>query len=159
MSVTLWRIGADTPTYTADDMSGTGSSISGGRWNPKTVPVVYTSTSRALACLETIVHYNAGGLPMNRYLVEITVPDAVWAAATVETEATLPVGWDAEPPGMVSINLGEAWIAGRASALMTVPSIIVPEEANVLINPAHPDSSSITTRKVRKWRYDPRLGR
>lgn len=159
MSQTVWRIATDTKDYEADDLSGTGARITGGRWNDTGVAMVYSSTSRALACLETIVHLNAGGLPLNRYLVEIEIPDRVWAAAQVKTAGSLAVGWDAKPCGRVSIAFGSAWAAARSSALLLVPSVIVPEEVNVLMNPAHPDAAGITARKVRKWLYDPRLTR
>ncbi len=159
MSQTLWRIATDTRTYTADDMKGIGAKNTGGRWNDVGVAMVYTSTNRALACLETLVHMNAGGLPLNRYLVEIDVPDDIWAAAAVAMPASLPVGWDAAPAGMVSIIFGTSWANSNRSAILLVPSIIVPEEQNALINPAHPDAGRITARKVRKWLYDPRLGR
>ncbi len=159
MSRSLWRIGTDTKTYAADDLSGTGAKLSGGRWNDIGVAIVYAAESRALACLETIVHLNAGGLPFNRYLVEIVVPDAVWAAARIADPGTLPVGWDAEPAGSVSVAIGTEWVASRSSALYLVPSVIVPEERNALINPAHPDAATIIARKLRKWIYDPRLDR
>ena len=97
MSQTVWRIATDTPAYEADDMSGTGAKVTGGRWNTPGAAVVYTSQTRALACLETVVHLNAGGLPLNRYLVEVAIPDAVWANARLTTAASLSVGWDAEP--------------------------------------------------------------
>jgi hypothetical protein len=67
--------------------------------------VVYTAETRALACLETTFHLNAAGLPFNRYLVEMTIPDEVWGNAQVATTNGLPVGWDAEPAGQVSIHL------------------------------------------------------
>lgn len=159
MSRTVWRIATDTKDYEADDLSGAGARITGGRWNDKGVAMVYSATSRALACLETIVHLNAGGLPLNRYLVEIDIPERVWAAARAETAASLAIGWDAEPCGRVSIAFGSAWAAARSSALLLVPSVIVPEEVNVLINPTHPDAAGITARKIRKWLYDPRLKR
>ena len=157
MTEVLWRIAADTATYAADDMSGGGAKSTGGRWNAVAHAVVYTSITRALACLETVVHLNASGLPLNRYLVEVLVPNAVWAAARREDATTVPVGWDAEPASLTSIDFGTGWIAGVSSALLVLPSVIVPEEFNVLINPTHPDAAGITARKVRKWTYDPRL--
>lgn len=156
VSISAWRISTDARTWSADDLSGAGARMSGGRWNEAGTAMVYASSSRALACLETVVHLNAGGLPLNRYLVEIEVPDEVWAAA--ETAAP-EVGWDAEPAGRTSIGFGTTWARENRSALLLVPSAIVPEEANVLINPGHPDSRRITARKVRKWLYDPRLVR
>ena len=157
MSVTLWRIATEAPSYAADDLSGAGAKNTGGRWNDRGVAMVYASTTRALACLETMVHLNAGGLPLNRFLVEITVPDDVWAAADVSPTQHVDVGWDAVPPGKTSIEFGTAWVTSQRSALLIVPSIVVSEETNVLINPAHSDAVRIMARKARRWLYDPRL--
>jgi RES domain-containing protein len=159
VSRTVWRIATDTPGYEADDLGGAGAKATGGRWNEPGVALVYASESRALARLETIVHLNAGGLPLNRFLVELTIPDAVWTAAARKAAADLPVGWDAEPAGRVSIQFGTEWLRSGASALLLVPSVIVPEELNVLVNPNHPASAAISAAKLRKWLYDPRLRR
>jgi RES domain-containing protein len=157
LSRAVWRIASDTPAYEADDLSGAGAKATGGRWNEAGIAIVYASATRALACLETVVHLDAGGLPLNRYLVEITVPDDVWAGAQAETPGTLPVGWDAEPPGRASIQFGTGWVRSGSSALLVVPSVIVHEEFNVLVNPAHADSARIAAVKLRRWLYDPRL--
>lgn len=159
MSQIVWRIAADTATYPADDLSGAGAKATGGRWNDKDHAVLYASTTRALACLETIVHLNGRGLPLNRYLAEITIPGPVWSAAQRETAASLPVGWDAQPASLTSIDFGTDWLLRRSSAVLVLPSVIVPEELNVLVNPAHPAAAGITGRKVRKWLYDARMHR
>jgi RES domain-containing protein len=156
-SVSLWRIATDTADYEAHDLTGKGAEITGGRWNRKGVPVVYTSTSIALAALETIVHLDTGELPLNRYLVEVTVPMAVWDSRKIDMASTVPVGWDARPASMTSHNVGDAWLKGLSTALYQVPSVVVGEEYNVLINPKHSDASKITARKIRPWHYDPRL--
>ncbi len=157
MTVTLWRIAADAPTYTADDLSGTGASITGGRWNRVGVPLVYTSTSIALAALEVLAHRNDASLPLNRYLVCLTVPKPLWDSRTTVNAAALPIGWDASPAGMVSLDYLDAWRSGATSALYEIPSAIVPEEFNILINPVHPDASQITAAKTRRWLFDPRV--
>ena len=115
--VTLWRIGVDTPDYTADDTTGAGAKITGGRWNRKGNAVLYTSRSIALACLETVVHMKTGGLPLNRYLVRIQVPEEAWNARTVLTPPDLPVGWDALPEGKVSLDalIGPRLFGARAA--------------------------------------------
>ncbi|WP_375454876.1 type II toxin-antitoxin system Prs ADP-ribosylating toxin ParT [uncultured Methylobacterium sp.] len=159
MSRSAWRIATDARDYEADDLSGAGAKITGGRWNAIGIPMLYASGSRSLACLETVVHLNAGGLPLNRYLVEIEVPDDVWAAAEVPAVASFRIGWDAEPAGRVSIAFGSDWVRSRRSLLLCVPSVIVPEETDILVNPEHPDLGRIRARKVRRWLYDPRLGR
>lgn len=155
----MWRIAADTRDYPADDLTGKGAEITGGRWNQVGTAMLYTATSRALACLETFVHLNSGGLPLNRYLVSIDIGDDLWNSARVETAATLPVGWDAEPASLTSVELGTDWAKASTSLLLAVPSVIVPEETNILINTRHPDAVRIKVTKVRKWLYDPRMVR
>jgi len=152
----VWRIATDTPTYTAEDLTGAGAEATGGRWNRRGSRMVYAAASRALACLETIVHLGAGDLPLNRYLVAIEIQDAVIAAAA-RFDPLEHIGWDAIPEGLVSLDAGEAWLRAGTSAVMIVPSAIVPEEHNYLINPHQLQSSAITARKVRRWTYDLRL--
>lgn len=157
VGVTLWRIAVDAPQYTADDITGAGAKATGGRWNREGRSVLYTSTSVALACLETVVHSKMGSLPMNRYLVRIDLPLKAWSARVEHTAQSLPVGWDALPEGRVSLDLGGDWLAAGESPILVVPSVIVPEEQNVLINPQHALCRGIAARKVRRCLYDPRL--
>ena len=158
MTVRAWRIATDTPTYLAEDMAGKGAAATGGRWNSPGEHMVYASTSISLAAWETRAHLGRAGvaLPYNRYLVRIDIPDHVWAAR-VHRPVTLQVGWDAIPEGMVSRSLGSSWLVGGSSAVFVVPSVIIDEEDNVLINPAHPDAAEITAWKVRKFVYDHRV--
>lgn len=155
MSVTLWRIAQEHPDFPADDLSGAGASISGGRWNSAGHAMVYSSTSIALALLETVVHLS--GPPVwNRYLIEIEVPDALWSAAERVLPAQLP-GWDAIPAGVSSIAFGDRWLSAGRSALLRVPSVVVPREENVLIHPQHPDTARLRVHKRERVSYDPRL--
>lgn len=155
-AVSVWRIGVDTPSYEADDMQGEGARISGGRWNRPGHSVVYAASSRALACLETVVHLQSSSLPLNRYLVEIAIPASVWQAARVLHYTDL-VGWDALPPGKASLDWGDDWLVQQHSAVALVPSIVIPEEYCVLINPHHPDANLISATKMRRWLYDHRI--
>lgn len=157
MSVQLWRVASDTPAWTADDLSGKGAAVAGARWNHPGERVTYASTSISLAAWETRAHFGKGAaLPWNRFLVRIDVPDTVWAARTVLSRPSA-VGWDAIPEGQVSRNAGSAWLKRAAAALLTVPSVIIGEEDNVLINPAHPDHAQIKAVKVRRFIYDHRV--
>lgn len=158
MTVSVWRIATDTPDYEADDLSGAGAWITGGRWNRPGTHMVYASENVALACLETFVHLAANSLPFNRYLVRIDIPDDIWAAAEVLTLKDAPVGWDALPAGRASIRFGTDWAASDRSACLRVPSLITLDECNVLINPQHSDAADIRATKLRKWLYDPRMG-
>jgi RES domain-containing protein len=153
----VWRIALDTPTFKADDLGGEGAKKSGGRWNKKGTPVVYTSESIALACLETLVHLNAQGLPLTRYLVRIDIPTKVWDLAKRFNAKTAGIAWDALPAGTASIERGQRWLQSNASALLFVPSVVIPQASNVLINPLHPDVKLIKAKKIEKFSYDPRL--
>jgi RES domain-containing protein len=153
----VWRIGTDTPHYTADDATGEGAKRSGGRWNRKGIPVIYSAESIALAVLETFVHLDSSSLPFNRYLVRIEVPDKIWKKATILHPSSLEVGWDAEPPGKISLNAGDEWLTSSGSLLLRVPSVIVPLECNVLINPQHPEAMELKFEKIQKWTYDARM--
>ena len=155
-TVSIWRIATDTPDYGADDMTGTGAERTGGRWNRKGTPMLYASSSRALACLETLVHPGGPSLPLNRYLVEIAVPADLWASRVMTVAAGI-VGWDAEPPGLVSMNWGTTWVTAGTSVIAEVPSVVIPEESNVLINPRHADRTRLVAKKIRRWTYDARL--
>lgn len=155
MTVPVWRIAVEAPTYAANDLSGTGAKMTGGRWNSKGTPVVYCATNIALATLETFHYLGTGALPFNRYLVRVDVPDDVWHARQVLDP--LPGGWDAIPAGVSARLAGDRWIASGASALLLVPSVIVPDEYNVLVNPQHGDAAGITATTVRRWMYDPRF--
>lgn len=157
MMVRLWRIAADTPLWTAEDMAGKGAAHKGARWNHAGELVTYASTSISLAAWETRAHLGKGArLPWNRYLVRIDIPDDVWAAREILPRPAT-TGWDAIPEGLVSRAAGSAWLASGRTALLAVPSVIIEEEDNVLVNPVHPHASRITATKVRRFVYDPRI--
>jgi RES domain-containing protein len=157
MARAVWRIAAETADYGSDDLSGQGAEKTGGRWNRKGTPVVYASGSIALAYLETIVHLSGlDPLPLNRYLIKIDIPAAAWKARTIFDTAT-HVGWDALPAGLVSLDWGTEWLRSCKSLVAEVPSIVVPDEFNILINPRHPDAGNLIAKKIRRWNYDARL--
>jgi len=155
VTVAVWRIAVEAPTYAANDLNGTGAKMTGGRWNSKGTPLVYCAMNIALATLETVHYLRSGGLPFNRCLVRIDIPDRVWDARRVLDP--LPGGWDAIPAGLAARTTGDAWIASGDSALLLVPSVIVPDEYNVLINPHHGDAGTIVATTLKRWTYDPRF--
>jgi RES domain-containing protein len=157
LSVHLWRVASDTPSWTADDLSGRGAAHQGARWNHPGERVTYAASSISLAAWETRAHFGQGmALPWNRFLVRIDVPDAVWAARQT-LRRPLPAGWNAIPEGQVSRNAGSAWLKSADSALLVLPSVIIKEEDNVLINPLHADASRIVAAKLRRFLYDHRV--
>ena len=128
----LWRIASETRRYGAADLTGAGAAAKPGRWNAIGEPVLYAAPTLAMAVLETAAHIDDAGLPQNRFVVRIDVPDKIWRART---------------------TLGSKWLREGASALLEVPSVIVPEESVVVINPAHRDSARIKAAVVRPFEY------
>ena len=153
----VWRIATATPSYAAEDLTGEGARRTGGRWNSPGMAVVYTSSTIALAVLETVVHLSSSGLPLKRYLIRIDIPDNLWAGREEVDPSNAIPDWDALPAGSASAGFGDTWLRAQRSAVLTVPSVVVPEEKNVLINPMHPDARHVTAQAQRRWTYDPRL--
>ena len=150
----LWRIAAETRKYAADDLSGAGAALSPGRWNDENEPVVYCAPTIAMAALESAAHVDDAGLPLNKYLVEIDVPDGVWLHHEEVNIATLPATWAAIPAGRGSVTFGSDWLASLRSPILLVPSVIVPEEPIALINPAHGDAARISAKVIRLFEYN-----
>lgn len=150
----LWRIATDTRKYRADDLSGAGAAESPGRWNDTGQAVLYAAPTIAMAVLETAAHVDDAGLPLNKYLVKIELPNAAWAARQVLDADALPLTWAAIPAGSVSAQIGADWFRAGASPVLEVPSVIVPEETAAIINPAHPLVTSMTAVVVRLFEYN-----
>ena len=149
----LWRIAAETRTYRATDLSGAGAAEYPGRWNEHKEPVVYCAPTIAMAVLETAAHVDDSGLPLNRFLVAIEVPDTVWARREEIAVAALPPTWAAIPAGRASVKVGSDWLASCRSPILLVPSAIVPEEWASLINPRHADAPTISASAVRPFEF------
>jgi RES domain-containing protein len=150
--VTFYRLGSLTRRNPAQAFSGEGALYAAGRWNSAGTRLVYTSTSVALACLETLVHIRALQRPEERWLFTIDIPDEL-----VETLRPVPVGWHTEPAGLASQAAGDKWIAAQRGVALLVPSVIVPMEQNALINPRHPQFRLDWVKAPVRFRYDPRL--
>ena len=150
----LWRIAAETREYPATDLTGAGAAKNPGRWNDYKEPVVYCAPTIAIAVLETAAHIDDSGLPLNRYLIEIDVPDAAWAAREELDPAKLPSTWAAIPAGRASVKIGSNWLTALRSPILLVPSVVVPEELAALVNPRHPRASAITAKVVRLFEYN-----
>jgi len=152
--IELWRIAAETRKYRADDLSGGGAAANPGRWNTDNEPVVYCAVNIALAVLETAAHIVDAGLPMNRLLIRIEVPDDVWAAREELQQGDLPAAWSAIPAGLASSKIGSSWITSNRSPILLVPSVIVPEEIVALLNPRHPMAANIKANAQRPFEYN-----
>lgn len=149
----LWRIAAETRKYSAQDISGTGAAVHPGRWNDFGQAVVYCASTISLAVLETAAYIDDSGFPLNCYVIELDVPALVWADREEFAPNDLPQAWAAIPAGNASVHFGSAWLLSKRSPILIVPSVIVPEERTVVINPLHPQSGSITAKTVRQFEY------
>jgi len=148
----LYRI-AKTPYIR--DLSGSGPRLYGGRWNPKGVGVIYTSENRALAALELFVHLSRVVIPPNLSLASIKIPDT--ASIKEITLKELPRNWRSFPAPPELAEIGASWIMTKGSLLLRVPSVIMPPEINVLINPAHPEMIGVRIKEVEPYSPDHRL--
>ena len=148
--VDFWRI---TKEAYALDKLGTGASIYGGRWNRTMTPAIYASSSISLCAFEVMVH--AGDtLPEDLVVVKITIPDG---AGIVDIRKDLTEGWDTLSGSSISEEIGTRHLQERKHLAFMVPSVIIPEESNVVINPQHEDISIINLEILRKFTFDPRL--
>lgn len=138
----------------ADAFSGEGARRFGGRWNSPGAAVVYASEHASLAALEILVHFQPI-VPGARFAAfRLDFPDALIAHLR-STE--LPAGWRGSPPGPETMNFGDAWVRADKSAVLAVPSTIMPVETNFLLNPAHRDFRRIRIAKPEPFTFDPRL--
>jgi RES domain-containing protein len=144
--------------YLRQTLSGLGAaSVAGFRWNSLYTRMVYTAATRSLATLEILVHLDMEDIPTDRYFVEIDIPDAL-AILTINQSA-LPRNWDAVPPQPKTQHLGDVFVADQKAAVLQVPSVLVPQEFNYLINPLHPEAKKIKIVSRVPFRFDQRLGR
>lgn len=149
----LWRICRE--PYATDPMSGRGGLVVSGRWNTKGRRVVYTSETLSLAALEYLVHVDKGMVPPDLVTLEIDVPDTIKRTST--KIASLPKSWRTHPAPVALRRFGDDWLEKAATAVLRVPSALIPEEFNLLLNPEHPDSRSFKVVARGAFEYDPRL--
>ena len=143
--------------YLNSTLSGLGASVTKGyRWNSLNTRLVYTAESRALATLEVAVHIDLSqDLPQDRLYVEIEIPDDI---LILEVKAEdLPIGWDSKPPTLITQIIGDDFVEQGEAAVLKVPSSIVPQESNYLINPIHRDAKRIIVRNSSPMVFDSRL--
>ncbi|MBS0401426.1 MAG: RES domain-containing protein [Proteobacteria bacterium] len=133
--------------------SGEGARVVGGRWNRPGDAVVYASASLALAAMETFIHLGEDGLHISFVSFRIEIPDTVQAQSCRRP----PAGWRDEPPQETSMRYGSAWLRSGGTAVLEVPSAIVPSESNYLLNPLHPDFGRIRIGRARPFTFDPRM--
>lgn len=134
--------------------SGEGARAFGGRWNFPGIPMVYAAQTRALAALESLAHFGGAERRMAFMTFEIEMPDKL--AMRLEA-ARLPPDWRSGEPSASTQALGSEWQRGGKSAALVVPSVLVPQEYCVLLNPEHPGIDKIMVTYPEAFTFDARL--
>lgn len=149
----LWRLCQ--LAYANDAFSGIGAEQTGGRWNFKGRRVAYCSEHLSLAILEMLVHVDASCLPTDLVSIRAELPDSVSQEVLRATD--LPADWRDYPAPASLKKLGADWIANQASLVLRVPSVVAPQESNLLVNPAHAEFSQLKVVDVQPFQIDSRV--
>lgn len=151
-NVVGWRIVKEKHARSA--FSGEGARIFEGRWNSAGVRMVYCSEHLSLAALEILVHTQPVTIRDKFRVFRVSWDEAIMSAIDLRK---LPKGWNAQPPGLMSKNIGDEWVHSDRSAVLVVPSVIVPLEKTFLLNPKHRDFGKIKIKDTGSFYLDPRL--
>lgn len=138
-------------TY-ANDLAGTGAKTHGGRWNNKGNAMLYCASSRSLALLEVLVHLPPLLMPNGFAMVTIDAPDDVEILDT----KLLDKNWK-NSPDLLLKRTGDEFLAGNKALLLKVPSFVIEEEFNYLVNPSHPSASKLKIVSIDPFSFDERL--
>ena len=150
----FWRIAKK--RYALDRMCE-GSRLNGGRWNKPGFGALYVASSIELAALEKFVH-TSGIAPRDLVLVAVNVPDDSGLIGQADL-SSLPKGWNAMPVSDEAQAFGTTWLTETEQLALLVPSVVIPEAMNAIVNPGHPRYGEVTMTVVRPFDYDPRMFR
>lgn len=139
----------------ADDLTGNGSRLFGGRWNSEGVFAVYTSSSRSLALLEVLAHTPAKMLNTKNY--QLVIPDIIIAEEVLFSQ--LPVGWDAPDVRLYTKKMADQFFKENKSLMLAAPCVLIGEEMNYILNPFHAEMRKVKIVHKRRIHFDERLNR
>ena len=141
--------------YADQAFDGEGAKLSGGRWNSKGVAVVYAADSIALAALELLIHLQSHEILNSYRLYRIEIGNADLLSLDARD---LPKDWRADPPPSSTAHVGDGWVSSNDSLALAVPSVVIPSQQNILINPAHSRfHRALQTVRPESFVFDPRL--
>lgn len=150
--IEAWRI--TKLRHAASAFSGEGARLYGGRWNSAGLAVVYVSASQSLAMLEIVAHLNRQSI-LDRYVVfQVEFDESM---VEVVDPTTLGPSWRDSPRPVEIAAIGDEWVRRGTSAVLAVPSTLIPAERNYLLNTAHPEFSAIAIGPPTTIEIDPRL--
>ena len=147
----VYRVGA---SKFSGDLSGEGAKLFGGRWNHKTIPCIYTSQSRALAILEYTVNINIDEVPRALSITTFEIPDS---AIKLITEKELPGNWRESPVPSSTKDFGSALLKSLSAPVYKIPSCVMNEEYNFLLNPLHAHKVLFKIIEIKDFVYDVRI--
>jgi RES domain-containing protein len=150
--IRAWRLVA--AAYADRILSGGGAYRNGGRWNSRGRAVVYMSESLSLCILENLVHMVR--VPMMQSFKSIWV-DMPESSIHALEKMDLPPSWKAIPAPEATKKIGDRWFDEKVSAVLKVPSTVVPDEGNFVLNPMHPEFKKLRMGEVRDFEVDERL--
>ncbi|HOY42729.1 MAG TPA: RES family NAD+ phosphorylase [Chitinophagales bacterium] len=139
----------------ANDLSGTGARLNGGRWNSVGLSLLYAASYRSLALLEILVHTTNNYVPDDLMLITIEIPDTILIKEILHEEISDELNRKKAQAQFQTI--GDKWIKSQTSLILKVPSVIIPEEFNYLINPLHKDFHKVKIKETKLFRFDDRL--
>jgi RES domain-containing protein len=149
--LSCWRIVQE--RFSSEAFTGEGARLYGGRWNTTGHAVVYAAGSRSLAVLEMLAHLDGPQLLSSYVLFEATFAESLTTELAVQE---LPSDWREDPAPRGTQIIGDEWLRTSVSSILRVPSVLIPEEQNYLLNPAHPDFRHIRISTPAKFTFDPR---
>lgn len=149
----VWRLCRQ--RYASHPLDGEGARLYGGRWNYLGTSVVYTAETLALAALETLVHLDPDLAPTDLVAIPIELPANIRVEEIIVAE--LPPNWRSTPALETLQEIGTAWVRRASSLVLRVPSAVIPQEHNYLVNPAHMDQSRLKVGRPQPFSFDPRL--
>lgn len=148
--ISIWRIVKE--KHKAKAFDGEGAKQYGGRWNHPGFPVVYCSETLALAALELFVQLDlVSHMPL--VAIEALIPEDI----SIETSVNLPKNWTLYPVPTETQNYGGEWLQSERTAVLKIPSVIIPKEYNYLLNPRHSDFHKIKIKSESIFNYDARM--
>jgi len=151
--IRIWRL--THKRFAQAPFDGEGPFRFGGRWNAKGVRCAYASSSSALTVLEVLVNADKRHLGATHVLVSADIIERV--KIEIVREDRLPKDWRASPAPLSLQTIGAQWVKHGRTALLQVPSALVPGESNYLLNPKHPDFQRIQTNPPQPFVFDTRL--
>lgn len=141
----------------SDAFTGEGARLGGGRWNHVGTPVIYVSETLSLAALEIFVHFTRRDIRLSKSLVAIPVdiPDSLKIAVVPVQD--LESGWRTSPPSNSTKDIGTEWVQKKTSSILRVPSAVIPDEYNFVLNPVHTKFKKIKIGKAQAFTLDERM--